>query len=244
MPGLHGEWDAPVNAYEEFFMERFYRGTHGWEPVEHRALIPGRHSGPEWDAYIGSDHYRARDRWTRGHAWAVPTDDVVSAIAAMSPIVEMGAGTGYWAHLLREAGADVTAYDQRPVLGNGWCRGAHFPVARGVPLSLRARDQRCQPLYRDHTLLLVWPPMCDLLSRTLREFPGSRCVVVGEGPGGCTGDDLGHQMLGRETYGYQYDDEGERIEPDVAPAEWRSVAEREIPQWPGMHDYVEVFERC
>lgn len=236
---------AETNAYEAFYRENFAPSIHGWEPIEHQRLTSGVYEGPEWDAYMEAStrRHRARDHWTRLFSWAIPTDEVIAEIAAMSPVVEMGAGTGYWSRLLREAGADVVAYDVRPVFGNGWCSGAHFPVARGTPLSLRQKDDHCRPLYRDHTLLVCWPPMSSLLSQALTEFPGNRCVVVGEGPGGCTGDDIGHQMLGRETYSCDWDEDGERIEVPVAPAQWRSVAEYDIPQWSGMHDYVEVFER-
>jgi hypothetical protein len=41
----------------------------------------------------------------------------LAAIARYAPIVEMGAGTGYWARCLRERGIDAVAYDE---LGEQW----------------------------------------------------------------------------------------------------------------------------
>ena len=38
-------------------------------------------------------------------SWAVPSDDALDVIARYAPIVEMGAGSGYWAHLMRERDA-------------------------------------------------------------------------------------------------------------------------------------------
>jgi len=54
------------------------------------------------------------------YAWAVPDDRSLEIVAKYSPIVEMGAGTGYWAKLLSDRGVDIVAYDKEP--GNShWC---------------------------------------------------------------------------------------------------------------------------
>lgn len=47
-------------------------------------------------------------------AWAIPDDRAVKIVAAMSPVVEVGAGRGYWARLVREAGGAVECYDIEP----------------------------------------------------------------------------------------------------------------------------------
>eukprot|EP00271_Cylindrocystis_brebissonii_P019739 TRINITY_DN6186_c0_g1_i1.p1 TRINITY_DN6186_c0_g1~~TRINITY_DN6186_c0_g1_i1.p1 ORF type:complete len:542 (-),score=66.17 TRINITY_DN6186_c0_g1_i1:227-1852(-) len=56
----------------------------------------------------------------RLYSWAVPTEEALAAIAAAAPngLVEMGAGTGYWAMLLRQRGVAVAAYDRRPMDDN------------------------------------------------------------------------------------------------------------------------------
>ena len=40
--------------------------------------------------------------------------EALDALAARSPLVEVGAGLGYWAHLLRRRGVPVQAYDSHP----------------------------------------------------------------------------------------------------------------------------------
>lgn len=45
---------------------------------------------------------------------AAPNAAAVAALAARSPLLEVGAGTGYWARCLRAAGADVLALDVCP----------------------------------------------------------------------------------------------------------------------------------
>jgi hypothetical protein len=44
-------------------------------------------------------------------AWAIPDELAMKIISHYSPIVEVGAGLGYWARCMRERGIEVTAYD-------------------------------------------------------------------------------------------------------------------------------------
>ena len=45
-------------------------------------------------------------------AFAVPNQQALDVLAKHAPLLELGAGTGYWASLLRGAGVDVLAYDR------------------------------------------------------------------------------------------------------------------------------------
>src|ERR1019366_9640348 len=51
-----------------------------------------------------------------GHfAWAVPTEEAVRVVAKYSTrVVEIGAGSGYWAWMMRQAGVTVAAFDADP----------------------------------------------------------------------------------------------------------------------------------
>ena len=56
-----------------------------------------------------------RRMWcVRRYSFGVPDDAALEAIARRAPIVELGAGTGYWAHLLRARGVDCLAFDLAP----------------------------------------------------------------------------------------------------------------------------------
>ena len=103
--------------------------------------------------------------------------DVIDEIAAHSPLVEIGAGGGYWARCLREAGADIIAYDRRPPgeeapwdwrEGNQWFDDTWFLVQEG--------DESMAGLYPERTLLLCWPPIFDPMAanalRLYREAGG------------------------------------------------------------------------
>src|SRR5579885_3340312 len=83
--------------------------------------------------------FAARDYACERWAWAVPDEKAIKTLVEHSPVVEIGAGTGYWARLATEAGGDVVAYDSR--MGqrtakkkrHRWVKecGAYFPVRRG-----------------------------------------------------------------------------------------------------------------
>lgn len=49
-------------------------------------------------------------------AFAVPSEGALTLLAQHAPIIEMGAGTGYWVHLLQARGVDACAFDARPPL--------------------------------------------------------------------------------------------------------------------------------
>ena len=154
------------------------------------------------------------------YAFAIPTDAAIRALAKLSPIVEIGAGRGYWAHLLRVAGADVLAFDTYPLryAESGWWR-----PGMGEPWTevLRGGPERAGR-YPDRTLLLIWPPMSDMAERALRACRGSTVAYVGEGDGGCTGDRAFHAALERD---------------------WRVEREVSLPQWWGIHDDLTIYRR-
>jgi hypothetical protein len=49
------------------------------------------------------------------YAWAVPDARALRIIASFSPIVEIGAGRGYWGSLLSKAGVDYIGFDRTVV---------------------------------------------------------------------------------------------------------------------------------
>ena len=53
----------------------------------------------------------ARDRLVARYSWAIPNDDALRVLDAHAPLIELAAGTGYWAHLLRARSVDILAFD-------------------------------------------------------------------------------------------------------------------------------------
>ncbi|HEY9555824.1 MAG TPA: hypothetical protein VIR58_03755 [Acidimicrobiales bacterium] len=183
----------------------------------------------------------------RRYAYGVPTEEALDAIAAVSPagVVELGAGSGYWARLLHERGVDVVAYDRWPPPSSDnrfvddvtpW-----FPVRSG--------DETVVAGHADRTLLLVWPTKnevwpADALTR-FHAAGGTTVVFVGEGPGGRTGDNVLHALLG--AYGACLACTlGVLDEPCVCQIQplWRLVRLVTIPQWGDADDSCLIYERA
>jgi len=144
-------------------------------------------------------------------AWAVPTEEALAAVGTTGEVVEIGAGGGYWAGMLRARGVTVHAYDVAPhenyQVTHGWS-----PVHRGNTKAAAHHPQA--------TLFLCWPPydsrMAEIAVERYRRAGGRRVAYIGES-GGCTGESPRLNAL----------------EP---------VADIAIPQWPGLHDYLRIYE--
>ncbi len=178
--------------------------------------------------FLSLSTFGARESLVRQFAWAIPNRATIAALTKLSPLVETGAGTGYWAKLLRDAGADVIAYDACPPPNtlNAWhseidgSKGAArlwSPVEVGTTNALASHS--------DRTLFLCWPPYAHpMASESLAAWKGKTLAVIGEGNGGCTADDMFWDGL--EKAGFE--------EVEVVS----------IPQWSGVHDALFVWRRA
>lgn len=186
-----------------------------------------------WDRgpQVGAPDYNDPEWWKRTkdrremcsrYSWTITSPETVAFVAlrAGPAVIDPMAGSGWWAHLLTEAGADVAASDLlRPGTdGNHWHRhDTHLPVtlAEGVAAVSEHGAGR--------TLLLSWPPYNDEAGADiLAAYPGGRVIFIGEGAGGCCGDDRMFELLA----------DG-----------WSEVASHRPVQWYGIHDWVTVYDR-
>lgn len=157
--------------------------------------------------------YRVRTNACKTFSWAIPNDEALAAIAAHSPIVEIGAGSGYWASCLEDRGALVHAYDIEPA-PNKWADISYYPVLQGGP------ERAAQ--HPDCALFLCWPPYDEpMAAEALAAYTGDTVIYVGEDYG-CTADATFHEQL-RNT--------------------WEKTRAVTIPQWDGIHDYLMIWER-
>jgi hypothetical protein len=173
-------------------------------------------------------------------SWAIPADGALDVLARHAPLVECGAGTGYWAALLAAGGTDIVACDvappgrasavqhsavqhsavQRSAAGNAYHDARHRPWAE-----VRAADAvTAVRAHRDRTLFLCWPPYDDDSASyaTLRAYRGDTVVYVGGATGGPTGTVRFHREL---------------------ELNWHPVEQAALPNWPGLHDRLVVYQR-
>ena len=115
----------------------------------------------------------------RRYSWAVPDNKTLKTIAAYSPLIEIGAGGGYWASLLHAIGADIIAFDQKPY-SNYYVDCRHFEVKRGGYSTVRH--------YPERTLFVCWPirDAQNALKQGLnRHYQKDLMLYIGD-PLGCT----------------------------------------------------------
>jgi len=199
------------------------------------------------------DMFLARSELCISHAWSVPTREAIERVCEWSPLIEVGAGTGYWASLIAAAGGDIVATDLNPPgtyrvdderggipLWHSWSEG-FFDVAEMNAIDAAEK-------YADRALLISWPELgrswaADAVA-AYYEAGGQRVVYVGEVDGCCGTDEL-FVMLGLSTcLGCLFgdDDDGWSHNCDV-PALFAEVAAVALPRWQGMHDALYLTER-
>ncbi len=167
----------------------------------------------------GISAYDRRVGCVRRYAFAIPTDAALATLARYAPIVELGAGTGYWAFLLRSRGADCVAYDLAP------------PDRMSNPNRFRSLtwtyvepgDVDKLGAHPDRALFLCWPSYREpFATRALTAYTGTTLLYIGEPAGGHTADDAFFAQLA---------------------GEWRSVEQLALPNWPGTQDALTVYRR-
>lgn len=214
------------NPYLDIFLENFHleEGSYSWTYKLEKERVVGsiENNSKAYKGYLESvtKPFALRDELTKKYAWAIPTEEAINLIQVHSPngVVEIGAGTGYWCWLLKQKGVKVFPYDIKP-LRNDYIKGCWTPISRGGASSARK--------FSNQTLLLCWPVYKDSqAAQSLRYYRGDTFIYIGEGAGGCTGDDEFHTLIRQE----------ENIQ-------WEEVEELTIPRWPGMHDYLTIYRR-
>ncbi|KAB2380659.1 hypothetical protein [Actinomadura montaniterrae] len=138
------------------------------------------------------------------YAYAIPSPETIDWIArfcAGFPIVELGAGRGYWAAQLARSVLTIDAYDSEPPDKTS---NASFPEVAGqtdvwYPVQdLSDFAARTRPA--NYVLFLCWPPGWGdtMSSEALAAFEnagGERLVYIGEPRGGKTGNDAFFEAL-------------------------------------------------
>lgn len=189
---------------------RLFRLVHGhWPTLAQRWGATVRPSDLNARLDLGHD---ARARY----AFAVPDEAALARIVNLGPLVEIGAGSGYWAALLRRRGLDVLAFDKY--------RSSANPLYRGLAWTeVRLGDSKAAAQYRERNLFLCWPPYdAPMAADSLRAYRGQRLIYIGESRGGETANAAFFNTLERE---------------------WRQVSTQAIPNWHSQHDELTVWLR-
>lgn len=165
--------------------------------------------------YIHPDDYSSRRIATKAGMWAIVTLDWTRELAdwiGNRHVLEVMAGKGWLAKALSQHGTNLVATDSMEWENMHSDQRYVFPVQK-----MGARE--AVEFYREANLLLIsWPPYDEHeIIKVCEAWGTARPIVyIGEGSGGCNAPD--------EFFAHF------RKEP----------CEITIPQWPGIHDYLQI----
>lgn len=202
------EW----NPYWEAVRHAVKNGEYHWETPNIGRFEFER--GPDDPPTLSRNDFVGR------YTWTVTDPPSVEFVAehAHGLLVDPMAGTGYWAYVLEPYGVDTACYDLDPE-ENFW----HKNQEHWVPIKQMDGADSVR-LHAGRTLLLSWPPYSkDVGHRIVTAYQGERVIYIGEGEGGCTGDEALHDEL---------DGDG-----------WSLVTTHRPIQWYGIHDDIYVYQR-
>jgi len=177
----------------------------------------------------------------RMYSWAVPSRAALNLVAKTSPngVVEIGAGSGYWAGLLRANGVPTLAVDILPPALEG--HNGHHSLDFGaghrqnVPpfTTVETGGVEVAAKHPDKTLFLCWPPPEDqdeglhggeqqnMALESLNAYRGNTVVYVGGREGSTAGEKFHSQLK----------------------EEWNLRHQLALPRWPSATDSLQVWSR-
>lgn len=172
------------------------------------ALITGRKSGETLD-----DIFAIRWHFVSRYSYALPTREAINWMAGVGPILEVGAGKGFWAACVAAAGGDIVAFEP------DYFSDSHFKTVRAMAGEVEAE-------HADRILFLCWPPYDNpMAADSLRAYlaaGGERLIYIGEADGWSTGTrEFFEQIRGN-------------FDREPCPS---------IPSWPGTEDSLYYFRR-
>lgn len=176
--------------------------------------------------------FAERNRFVREFGFAVPTRAALDWLCRFSPLLEVGAGTGAWARLLAQRGADIVATD--PKIGGFMHGGAtwywdktYHPV---LPLAGKTAVRR----WPERNVFCSWPTLGETwlrqAARAMR--PGRTLFVVREE---ATADERTWEYI-------EHHFEPIALAAPEPEAEWIDNT-LELPNWYFVHDRLEAWRK-
>jgi hypothetical protein len=164
-----------------------------------------------------ASQWDSRRRSIGKFGFALPCREALDRLETLSPLVEVGAGTGAWTAMLSKRGVDIIATDRNFATGYGFRSGRHHPV-------MRMDAENAVRRHPDRNLLMIWPCYgVEWPTRTIRLLkPGRVLALISEGAYGCCGAD----SLFRHLDAY-----------------FRHIETIRIPCWDGLHDRLDLYRR-
>ena len=136
-------------------------------------------------------------------SYAIPTDEAITEILNYSPIVEMFAGSGYWAWVLKNKGCNIELYDNHSfsIKQNEYypalCPNPYYWIKPKTATPDILKENR----FHNYTLFLCWPPDENIgkeAAECLKFYTGNKLIYIGQKENGKTGGKIFFNKLKKE----------------------------------------------
>ena len=165
--------------------------------------------------YDYAERSRARLKFIKGFGFPIPCLEMIEAIKVEGPSVELGAGSGYLAALVRKCGGYVIPTDS-------YKGGYSFEISFHMKVKQLSASAAVKA-FPNIPVLISWPSYgAKWPSRVANMLkPGSRLLYIGENTG-CTA-----------RYSFE----------NILRKKFKEIKEVSIPQWDGIHDHLRILEK-
>jgi hypothetical protein len=165
-----------------------------------------------------------RNDFVTEYSFTIPYYEVLKKISDYTPIVEIGAGSGYWAGCLNELGGDVIAYDSFPpgehtpwewYKGNPWFDDSWYHILEG--------DESSAALHPERSLFMAWPmPMSPMAYNALylyKQNGGKTLIYIGDPNPASSGDEHFYELLSKH----------------------KEIVNMDLYSWPGISEKLMIY---
>ena len=120
-----------------------------------------------------------RTKYALKYGYGVPCREVIHAVAQYGPLLEVGAGNGFWSFWLRSKGCDVIATDPK--------EAGMFNQKNHINDLVQIEAVEALQRFPNRNVLIVWPYYTSTWPTDIvqRMKVGQILCYVGEGPLGC-----------------------------------------------------------
>lgn len=142
-----------------------------------------------------------RWKFIQTYGFAILHQPAIEAIRPYAPLLEIGAGSGYWSYELQKHGIDIIATDSETGKYGFWGKDGNS-TGRWKNFYTDIQTIDCRDAirkYPNRNILTVWPDYdAPWAYHAIRMFTGKTVIYMGEGHGNCTADDNFHEYLDSE----------------------------------------------
>jgi hypothetical protein len=168
----------------------YFITTQGLDVKKLYWVYPDPEKWPRFDQTLRE--FEVREEFIKRYGFAILTREAIEAIRPYGPLLEIGAGSGYWAYELTNYGIDVIATDNLTE-NFGWFReGKTTKQERWKKHYIEIEKLEAVDAvrkYPNRNLLIVWPSYGgSWAADALEVFTGQVVVYMGEWGDACAED--------------------------------------------------------